>query len=193
MMCTLPFSFKVLWSPLVEFYQLVPCFGKRKSWLIPAQLIMVFFLFWLATNLEPMLINKEVNIVFYVFTAFIFVITCQDIALDSWAVEILQEENISYASSSQSVGQSIGFFISSSVFMTLSSKDFCSNHLGLKNELWTLEGFLFYYAIFLFTTTIFIAIFVPEEVKSLPLKEKKTRKRHRIAKEREKDGCCDIG
>ena len=34
MMCTAPFSFKVFWSPLVEFYYL-KSFGKRKSWIVP--------------------------------------------------------------------------------------------------------------------------------------------------------------
>jgi len=34
MMCTIPFSFKVFWSPLVEFYY-NKSFGKRKSWIVP--------------------------------------------------------------------------------------------------------------------------------------------------------------
>ena len=34
MMCTLPFSLKVLWSPFVEFYYSEK-FGKRRSWIVP--------------------------------------------------------------------------------------------------------------------------------------------------------------
>ena len=34
MLCTLPFSFKVLWSPFVEFYS-IESIGKRRSWIIP--------------------------------------------------------------------------------------------------------------------------------------------------------------
>ena len=55
MMCTLPFSLKVLWSPIVEFYQLLPFLGKRKSWIIPTQLIMSITLLWLSGNLEDLL------------------------------------------------------------------------------------------------------------------------------------------
>ena len=33
MICTIPFSFKVLWSPFVEFYH-VKWIGKRKTWII---------------------------------------------------------------------------------------------------------------------------------------------------------------
>ena len=35
MICTMPFSFKVLWSPFVEFYH-IKWIGKRKSWIVPA-------------------------------------------------------------------------------------------------------------------------------------------------------------
>jgi MFS transporter, PAT family, solute carrier family 33 (acetyl-CoA transportor), member 1 len=34
MLCTLPFSLKVLWSPAVEF-NYSEKFGKRKSWIVP--------------------------------------------------------------------------------------------------------------------------------------------------------------
>ena len=46
MFCTMPFSFKVLWSPFVEFYS-IESIGKRKSWIIPMQLIMCGILFYL--------------------------------------------------------------------------------------------------------------------------------------------------
>lgn len=38
MMCTTPFSLKVLWSPFVDIYY-SKRIGKRKSWIIPTQLI----------------------------------------------------------------------------------------------------------------------------------------------------------
>ena len=98
----------------------------------------------------------------YIFTGFIFVITCQDIALDSWAVEMLHEENASWAGSAQSIGQSLGFFISSSIFISLNSKEFCGAYFGMDQELWTLQNFLFWYAIILMSVTCFVAFFVAE-------------------------------
>ena len=59
MLCTMPFSFKVLWSPFVEFYH-IESIGKRKSWIIPTQLIMCAILFFLRGNLEQYLIDQEV-------------------------------------------------------------------------------------------------------------------------------------
>ena len=33
-LCTMPYSFKVFWSPLIELYHL-PSLGKRKTWVVP--------------------------------------------------------------------------------------------------------------------------------------------------------------
>ena len=51
MVCTLPFSYKVFWSPFVEFYHF-PWLGKRKSWIVPTQMIMTVLLLFLRSNLE---------------------------------------------------------------------------------------------------------------------------------------------
>ena len=103
MLCTMPFSFKVLWSPFVEFYS-IERFGKRRSWIIPTQLIMCSILFYLRGNLEELLIAQEVTQVATLLTFLVFIITCQDIAVDSWAVEMLHPCNATYGSSSQSIG-----------------------------------------------------------------------------------------
>ena len=124
MMCTIPFSFKVLWSPFVEFYHFESV-GKRKSWIIPTQLLMCVILFWLRNNLEQLLIDKEVHLVSTLMTALVFIITCQDIAVDSWAVEMLLPQFATYGSSSQSIGHRVGMFISTSVFISLNSAEFC--------------------------------------------------------------------
>ena len=96
-MCTLPFSLKVLWSPLVDLYY-IPKFGRRKSWIVPTQLIMSGLLFYLQGSVEKLIEEKNVYLLTFLFTFFIFVVTCQDIAVDSWAVEMLHSDNASFAS-----------------------------------------------------------------------------------------------
>ena len=44
MMCSLPFSLKVLWSPFVDLYYF-KSFGRRKSWIIPTQVLVIIW--WL--------------------------------------------------------------------------------------------------------------------------------------------------
>ena len=75
MMCTMPFSFKVLWSPFVEFYH-IQSVGKRRSWIIPTQLIMCVILYFLRNNLEQLLIDKQVHFVSTLLTSLVFIITC---------------------------------------------------------------------------------------------------------------------
>ena len=103
MFCTMPFSFKVLWSPFVEFYS-IESIGKRKSWIIPMQLIMCMILYYLRLHLENLLLDQQVGFVATLLTFLVFIITCQDIAVDSWAIEMLHPCNATYGSSSQSIG-----------------------------------------------------------------------------------------
>ncbi|TNV84327.1 hypothetical protein FGO68_gene12155 [Halteria grandinella] len=164
MMCTLPFSLKVLWSPFVDVYYF-PSFGKRKSWIVPTQLLMSLILYYLSSNIEPMLEHKEVYTLTVIFNFFIFVITCQDIAVDSWAVEILHAENASYASTCQSVGQRIGMFISTSMFIALHSVEFCNNYvytLPGDEPVLTLKTFMMVWSNVQLAVTLYIMVFVSE-------------------------------
>ena len=128
MMCTMPYSFKVLWSPIVELYY-VPSIGKRKTWVVSTQLVGCCILFYLRGTIDEMLKQKEV----YKLLAFLlvntFIITCQDIAVDSWAVELLSPENSSYGSTSQSVGHRFGSIISTTLFVALNSVEFCNKYI----------------------------------------------------------------
>ena len=122
--CTLPFSLKLLWSPFVEIYHF-KSFGRRKSWVIPTQLAMCVVFLYLKDNIETLLAEKHVNFTTAVLTFLVVTMTCQDIAVDSWAVEMLHPANNSYGSSSQSMGIALGAFVSSSVFIALNSPEFC--------------------------------------------------------------------
>ena len=55
MMATMPYSFKVFWAPLVEIYYF-PQIGKRKSWIVPMQIIGSIILFYLSTIIDELLV-----------------------------------------------------------------------------------------------------------------------------------------
>lgn len=95
----MPYSFKVIWSPIVDLYQ-IPGLGKRKSWVVSTQLTGCAILFYLSTSIEQMLLDKELYKCLALLIANTFIITCQDIAVDSWAAGMLAPENQSYGSSS---------------------------------------------------------------------------------------------
>ena len=75
MMATMPFSFKVFWAPIVELYHL-PFMGKRKSWIVPMQMVMCMILFYLQGTIIDMLKAKDVYKLAYLLIANTFVITC---------------------------------------------------------------------------------------------------------------------
>lgn len=51
---------------------------------------------YLAGRIEDMIVTKQLTLLTALLIFNTFVITCQDIAVDSWAVEILHPENASY-------------------------------------------------------------------------------------------------
>lgn len=165
MLCTMPFSFKVFWSPIVELYNIPNC-GKRKSWVVPMQIIGCGILFYLSRSINDLLVNKEV----YWLTGFLifntFIITCQDIAVDSWAVDMLHPANSSYASSSQSVGHRIGNILSTTLFIALNSTEFCNSWIfGEPREepLLSISQFIWWWSCIQLLITLYIAFFVPEK------------------------------
>jgi len=75
MMCTMPYSFKVLWSPIVELYY-IPSIGKRKTWVVSTQLAGCFILYYLSGNIESMLKQKQVYTLLGFLMFNTFIITC---------------------------------------------------------------------------------------------------------------------
>ena len=129
---TWPFTIKLLWAPLVDsFYS--RSFGRRKSWLIPSQymigLTMIFLSYLITGLLGDENTAPSVFALTMVFFFLHFLTATQDIAVDGWALTMLSKENVGYASTCNSVGQTAGYFLSYTLFLALQSKDFCNNYL----------------------------------------------------------------
>jgi len=75
------------------------------------------------------LINNPIDSIYllsFAFTSLVFFSATQDIAVDGWALTLLSEENLSYASTCQTIGLNTGYFASFTVFLALNSEAFCS-------------------------------------------------------------------
>ncbi|KAG7167398.1 Acetyl-coenzyme A transporter 1-like, partial [Homarus americanus] len=164
-----PFSIKLLWAPLVDsvYFEKI---GRRKSWLVPAQYLIGLFMLLLSPNVNELLgegSDHPPNVAFItcVFFALNFLAATQDIAVDGWALTILSRENVGWASTCNSVGQTAGYFLGYVVFLALESKDFCVNYLGQNDSLVTLPGkcFLYFWGIVFCTTTTAVWLFKHEK------------------------------
>jgi len=120
---SLPYSVKLLWAPIVDSVY-IERIGRRKSWLIPVQT--AIGLLMLATSgIIPYLLGEtdgsdpHVKTLTSVFFLFYFLAATQDIAVDGWAVTMLQRHNIGWASTCNVVGQTFGYFIAFTGFIGL--------------------------------------------------------------------------
>lgn len=121
-LCTYPFSLKLLWSPFVDTYY-TNKIGRRKSWIIPMQLLISLIIFYLYSNYHSIIDDKRIG--FYTLILFIcfFLLATQDIALDGWALTICRE-NCTLASATQTIGHKVGGVLSSLIFIQLNSVEF---------------------------------------------------------------------
>ncbi|CAO2612996.1 Acetyl-coenzyme A transporter 1 [Lemmus lemmus] len=157
-----PFSLKLLWAPLVDAVYFKN-FGRRKSWLVPTQYILGLFMIYLSTQVDHLLGNTDgrtpdvvaLTVAFFLFE---FLAATQDIAVDGWALTMLSRENVGYASTCNSVGQTAGYFLGNVLFLALESADFCNKYLRFQPQpkgIVTLSDFLFFWGtVFLITTTL---------------------------------------
>lgn len=85
-----PFSVKLLWAPIVDGAYF-SAFGRRKSWLVPVQYLIGFFMFVLSYYVTDLIEGPSVSILTLTVVFFMlnFLAATQDIAVDGWALTML--------------------------------------------------------------------------------------------------------
>ncbi|TDR19434.1 AmpG family muropeptide MFS transporter [Marinicella litoralis] len=110
----LGYSFKFLWSPLVDRLPipvLTAKLGQRRSWLILIQLLIVFAICWMGFTDPAQGINALTQMAFAV-TLLGFSAATQDILIDAWRIEASNEKDITMLSSVYIVGYRLGMITS---------------------------------------------------------------------------------
>jgi PAT family acetyl-CoA transporter-like MFS transporter 1 len=149
---SLPFSLKLLWAPFVDSCYL-KSLGRRKTWLVPVQLLTGLVMIvgaptvgtWLGGDVtETHTTKPHIEYLTAFFFGLYFLMATQDIAVDGWALTMLSRENVGYASTCNSIGQSFGYFLANQGFTALSDATWCHRHLGFPTGtiLLTLENFM---------------------------------------------------
>ena len=126
-----PYSLKLLWSPIVDAVW-SPKLGRRKSWIMPIQVCSGFGMIYLGGRVKSMMeaagASDGSGVWSFTWWWFFLVFLCatQDIAVDGWALTLLSPQNLSYASTAQTVGLTAGHFLSYTVFLAFESPDFAN-------------------------------------------------------------------
>ena len=106
----LPFAIKLLWAPLVDSIYSAT-FGRRKTWIVPAQLAIGLLLIVASMRVNALLGSDgpvDVKSLTALFFSFYFLCATQDIAVDGWALTILSERNKEYGATCNAIGQTVG-------------------------------------------------------------------------------------
>ncbi|KAJ4298546.1 hypothetical protein N0V88_003576 [Collariella sp. IMI 366227] len=166
-----PYSLKLFWSPIVDAVW-SPKVGRRKSWILPIQLLSGIGMLYLGSKVEGLMATtgKPGGPTVWGFTGwwFFLVLMCatQDIAVDGWALTLLTPGNVSYASTAQTVGLTAGQFLSYTVFLAFHSKDFANRWFRtepLEHGLMSLGGYLTFWGWAYIAVTIGLALMKREE------------------------------
>jgi PAT family acetyl-CoA transporter-like MFS transporter 1 len=181
-MVSLPFSLKLLWAPLVDS-KFISKFGRRKTWLVPVQLLtgLVLILFsgevdvWLggpaAGGIEGSISPAEQHVnsphmwhLTMFFGVLYLLMATQDVAVDGWALTMLSRENVGCASTCNTIGQCLGFFLANQGFIALSDHGWCHRFLGTPTgySLLSLESFMRIAGYVFVVVTIFVMFFKKE-------------------------------
>lgn len=179
-LCSWPFSLKLLWAPIVDACYSQK-FGRRKSWLVPIQLIAGLLMVGGSDYVEKELgldaavsgdASSEMHVqgVTAFFFTLYFLMATQDIAVDGWALTMLSRKNRGKGPICNSIGQNIGYFLSYVGFLALNDVDSSENLwrplLGLKSRpgqgLVSLGGFVKFMGSFMLVITIIVGLFKKE-------------------------------
>eukprot|EP00013_Stygamoeba_regulata_P020339 CAMPEP_0177654508 /NCGR_PEP_ID=MMETSP0447-20121125/14375_1 /TAXON_ID=0 /ORGANISM="Stygamoeba regulata, Strain BSH-02190019" /LENGTH=591 /DNA_ID=CAMNT_0019158173 /DNA_START=194 /DNA_END=1969 /DNA_ORIENTATION=- len=163
-----PYSLKLFWSPIVDAVYL-PGFGRRKTWIVPIQILSGLLLLYLSTVMEDHLSGSEVDVwmLACLFFGLILLTATQDIAVDGWAITMLSEANQGFAGTCQTIGLNIGYFMSFTIFLAFHSADFCNKFLrstetASEEGVLTLAGYLQFWGIMYLGITVLLAVFKHE-------------------------------
>eukprot|EP00927_Polykrikos_kofoidii_P067290 TRINITY_DN6279_c0_g1_i2.p1 TRINITY_DN6279_c0_g1~~TRINITY_DN6279_c0_g1_i2.p1 ORF type:complete len:500 (-),score=51.77 TRINITY_DN6279_c0_g1_i2:203-1669(-) len=153
---SLPFSLKLLWAPLVDTLY-IQRFGRRKTWMVPAQLLIGAIMIYSSAHLDSLLYGDKpaVLTLLLLFLSMNFLCATQDIAVDGWALTMLRKDNAAYQATCNAVGQTLGATLGWTGVTLL-------EHMRLIN----LSGSMFYIGIIFIVVTILVCIFKQEEAMS---------------------------
>lgn len=148
-----PFSLKLLWAPIVDAAYFAR-FGRRKTWMVPAQLLIGLMLVWISALLDELMYGETLHVEALTALFFILYFLCatQDIAVDGWALTMLRAENVGYAATCNTIGQTLGYTMGFTGFMAL-------EQWGLV----TLAGFMFVWGVTFIVVTLLVAFFKAEQ------------------------------
>jgi PAT family beta-lactamase induction signal transducer AmpG len=112
-----PWSFKLLWSPWMDRYP-PPLLGRKRGWILVSQVALLALGLWLAgVSSHP----EAVWVIGSLALAIAFASATQDIAIDAYAVEVLERKEMGIATGARTAFYRAAMLVSGGVSITLAA------------------------------------------------------------------------
>lgn len=129
-LCSMPYALKLLIAPIVDGGRPpLAGLGRRRGWIVPPLAAAGLAMLFLAPFIGRWVDAGAVRLLTPVCFSVIALTAVQDVAVDGWSLELLSPANVAYASTCQSLGTSIGFLSSFTVFLPLNDPSFCERNV----------------------------------------------------------------
>jgi RhtX/FptX family siderophore transporter len=123
----LPWAFKFLWAPLLDQYYSTK-FGKRKSWLVPLQVLMLTCLITIY-NIPP---TQHAELLFGIIIGLLICAATHYLATSAFILEQVDADQLRFGNYAQVVGTALGSFTGGGLFLIAYPQ------LGWQNSILTL-------------------------------------------------------
>lgn len=172
-MASWPYSIKLLWAPVVDAVW-SRRFGRRKSWVVPVQLVCGAVMVAISGRVGDLIgeggTEPQPRPLAMLYFGLFFLVATQDIAVDAWALTMLHKAHVGWASTCNTVGLTAGYMTSYVLFLALNSPDFSARvveytgwQAGTPGEpLVTLPGFMYVWGWAFIAATVAVAVFKSE-------------------------------
>src|SRR5579885_2758533 len=111
----LPYSFKFVWSPLMDRYSL-PFLGRRRGWVLVTQLALAAG-FAVMASLSPSRMPKAMAAAAFIVT---FFAASQDIVIDAYKTDVLEEHEFGLGAGVANAGYRVAMLTSGALALILS-------------------------------------------------------------------------
>jgi PAT family beta-lactamase induction signal transducer AmpG len=104
----LPYTFKFLWAPLMDRFELLPWLGRRRGWLVLSQLALALTL-WALSATSP---KQALQLFALLALAVAFVSASQDVVIDAYRTDLLPAAERGLGSSLNVLGYRLAMIVS---------------------------------------------------------------------------------
>lgn len=126
-----PYAFKFAWSPLMDRWH-PPVLGRKRGWIVLAQVLLAALTLGLALQASAPVLAAVVALSL----ALAFVSASQDIAIDAYAVDVLEKDEMALAAGARTAAYLVGMLLAGKIAISLAGRIGWGTAIGIPAALY---------------------------------------------------------